>query len=363
MKKNKKSGNAERIPGNSKKLVWSFLSIIIAAATVWAVMAQSKSFSFSKMIDELSHASFAWIASAIVSMICYICFEAMAILCILREFGYRRSFREGFVYSSADIYFSAITPSATGGQPASAFFMHRDGVPTTLAAVVLLANLLMYTCSTVAMGVISTAVAPLTITRFSTLSKILVIVGYFFQVALLVLIFLLIVKERIILTFGNGIISFLGKIRVLRHPEEKKEKFAASMQEYKEHVAVLKGKRRMLAKVFVFNLLQRIFQILVTVFTYLALGNPLHALRAFSLQTYISIGAYCIPIPGSMGITDYLMIDGFSKIENVPHIMSESRTLTFELLSRTLSFYSCILICGITVLISYLIGKNRRSKQ
>ena len=180
---------------------------------------------------------------------------------------------------------------------------------------------------------------------------------------LLVLIFLVIKKDGIIRSVGNAFISFFGKIKIIRDPASKKEKFAFSMEEYKKHAEALTGKKKMLAKVFVFNLFQHIAQLLVTVFTFLALGNPLHAIRAFSLQAYISIGAYCVPIPGSMGITDYLMLDGFSKIENVPSIMDENRTLTFELLSRTLSFYSCIIICGVAALICYLIKRKRRTER
>ena len=190
---NKAGGaDANASPPGKKKLWWSLLSVVIAVLTVWAVMSQSKSFSIGKFISEISHASVGWIISAVISMICYIGFEALAILCILREFGYRRRFRNGFLYASADIYFSAITPSATGGQPASAYFMHLDGVPTTLAAVVLLANLLMYSCSTVGVGLLSTAIAPLTITRFNDFSKVLIIVGFVTQIVLLVLIFLVI---------------------------------------------------------------------------------------------------------------------------------------------------------------------------
>ena len=358
------AAQTEKLPDKKNKLVWSLLSVAIAALTIWAVMAQNKDFSLAKMAEEIGRANPWWLIAAGASMLCYIGFEAMALLCILKEFGYDMKFRKGFVYSSADIYFSAITPSATGGQPASAFFMHRDGVPTTLAAVVLLANLLMYSCSTVGVGLLSTAIAPLTITRFSTPSQILVIVGFLIQTALLVMLFLVITKEKIILTLGNGFISFLGKIKILRHPDEKKKKFAHSMDEYREHASKLKGKKRMMLKVFAFNMLQRIFQILVTVFTYVAMYNELakasdlHPIRAFSLQTYVSIGAYCIPIPGSMGVTDALMIDGFSRIGEVP-----VETLTFDLLSRTISFYSCILICGAAVLIAYISGKKRRAEK
>ena len=50
-------------------------------------------------------------------------FEGEALREIVFHMGYPTKHKDAFVYSAADIYFSAITPSASGGQPASAFFM------------------------------------------------------------------------------------------------------------------------------------------------------------------------------------------------------------------------------------------------
>ncbi len=48
-------------------------------------------------------------------------FEGEALREIVFHMGYPTKHKDAFVYSAADIYFSAITPSASGGQPASAF--------------------------------------------------------------------------------------------------------------------------------------------------------------------------------------------------------------------------------------------------
>ena len=64
-----------------------------------------------------------------------------------KAFGYKRKFRKALVYSTSDIYFSAITPSATGGQPASAYFMMNDKIPGAVTTIVLLVNLTLYTTS------------------------------------------------------------------------------------------------------------------------------------------------------------------------------------------------------------------------
>ena len=79
---------------------------------------------------------------------------------ICRALGYRRSVGQGVLYSAADIYFSAITPSATGGQPASAVLMMRSGIPAAPTAVALLINLVLYTLSILLMAAAGLALHP-----------------------------------------------------------------------------------------------------------------------------------------------------------------------------------------------------------
>lgn len=67
------------------------------------------------------------------------------------------------------------------------------------------------------------------------------------------------------------------------------------------------------------------------------------------------MGAYSIPIPGAMGVTDYLMLNGFLRL------MPMEQAVNLELLSRGVSFYFCILSCGILVIIRYL--KIKRSSK
>ena len=111
-------------------------------------------------------------------------------------------------------------------------------------------------------------------------------------------------------------------------------------------VALLSGHRPMLIKSFLFNLLQRASQIAVTMLVYLAMGGRTRqAIDIFAMQSYVVLGSNCVPIPGAMGVADYLMLDGFNAF------LAQDQVAAMELLSRTISFYSCVLLCGITVLI------------
>ena len=96
---------------------------------------------------------------------------------------------------------------------------------------------------------------------------------------------------------------------------------------------------------------------MVTPLTYLASGGELSkAVDVFITQVYVVLGSNCVPIPGGMGVTDYLMLDGFEKLGIANYEF-------LELFSRFLSFYMCIIICGITLLISCISYSDKRRKK
>lgn len=341
------------------KALWTLLFLAIAGVSIWAVVSQADGFSVSGFWGFLKSTNPAWIVSGVLSMIIYILFEGMALLLICRSYGYRRRIRDGFVYSAADIYFSAITPSATGGQPASAYFMIKHGIPGTFATMALVVNLVMYTATTVFYSFAGFIFKSEMFTDFGLTSRLLIIIGFVVQLGFLTLFLLVLTKKGFLLSICRKFLKLFAKLHLIRKVDKKIEKLNVKMEEYARHTSMLRGKGKMLAGVLLFNILQRGAQIMVTVFSYLAAGGKLtSATDVFLTQTYVVTGSNCMPIPGAMGITDALMLDGFSRYPEV-------NGTYLELLSRSLSFYVCIFICGVTVLVSYcaLSRKKRRSKK
>ena len=136
--------NNEQIK-KSKNIWLSLLFVLIAILCVWTITSLNKDFSFKSFISFLKGAEYVWIILALICLILYIIFEGQAIKVIAKSFGFNAKMKDGFFYSSADLYFSAITPSATGGQPASAYFMIKDGMSSAAVTATLLFNLLAYT--------------------------------------------------------------------------------------------------------------------------------------------------------------------------------------------------------------------------
>ncbi len=345
---NKTHPSSGRKSGKSK-IIWSIAFLFIAALSIWSVTSMMDNFSFAALFDKLAEMPLIYIIGAAISMLGFIIFEALALMMVLRALGYKRGLRKSFIYSASDIYFSAITPSATGGQPASAYFMIKDSIPGSAATLSLVVNLVAYTASMIILGLLSLIIFPQGLLVFGTPSKILIGFGYIVQLGLLISFVLLIKKGNILYKFGGFLINLLHKLRIIRKKEKLMSKLEKVVGEYDEHSKSLGGKHRPLITATVFNLLQRVSVIAVTLFIYLGSGGSASKLgEIFSLQSQTIIGAYCIPIPGAMGVTDYLMLDGFSSL------MAEDAAICLELVSRSISFYSCIIICGITVLFKYV---------
>lgn len=338
-----------------KGKIWGLIFLVLTFLTVWAVISQNKSFSFMQFKDTLAEASILWLVFAAASMIGYIIFEGAAILCIIKTFGYRKKIKNGFLYSAADIYFSAITPSATGGQPASAYFMMKDGISGAVVTLSLLVNLIMYTLALLAVGTAGFIIRPQIFNEFHLPGKIFIAIGYIVLCVLVVAFLMLIIKPRILEKICEFFIDLGKKMHIVRNPDKKRKKLYHSMMEYRECADVMIKNKLMFVKAFVFNLLQRLSQITVTLFVYLAInGDAALASKVWFVQSFVTIGTYSVPIPGGVGVADYLLIDGLHSF------FSESMSVNLELISRGVSFYVCLIISALTVLMGIIFTVKKR---
>ena len=344
-------------PNRKKHLLWNLIFVLIAVATVWVVTKQAKGFSPRSFSRYLRSNNPWWLLAALLSMLFYVGSNAWMIGVLLKGFGFRRNYFDCLSYTAADLYFSAITPSSTGGQPMEAWFMFQDKIPFVISTVVLLTYLLLYTLSTVLIGLVCILLLPGSFLSFGTFGRILIGVGAGIQIGLTLLYGMLLWNKKLLLKVCDWVLRTLAKLHLLRNLESKREKLFRTMVQYSEAALMLRGKKKLLRKALILNLAHRAAQIMVTVFCFLAGGEPLRlAPKMFAMQGNVVIGASCIPIPGAMGVTDYLMIDGFSSM------MTEAESANLELLSRAMSFYICILLCGILVLLKLALVRLRRPK-
>ncbi|MBR6451903.1 MAG: flippase-like domain-containing protein [Lachnospiraceae bacterium] len=339
-----------------KNLLWSLAALVIAVISIWAVISQAHHFSLENFGAFIIGADPFWLVAAVICMCFFVLLEGRSLQIILQAFGYRKKWRTCLVYSAADIYFSAITPSATGGQPASAFFMISDGIPAAVVTLALLLNLVLYTVSIMLVGLLALVVRPSIFIHFYGFSKFLIIIGYV-ALGLLSTGFILLIRyEQILHKIIGGLISLLHKIKLLRRLEHWQKKTDKIIADYKKCVGMIQGHLPELLRAFFCNFLQRFVQICVPAFVVLSMKRSAdQALSVWVTQVFVTIGSNCVPIPGAQGVSDYLLLDGLGEM------MGNDVAINLDLLSRSISFYACVLISLLVVAVAYF--RRREKKQ
>lgn len=336
-----------------KKLPWMLLFIVLMLLSIWAVISRSGSYSLELLKETIRNAKVGWLVAACLGMLCNILFEGFAldvlVKAITKEEHTPKIRSHGLLYSAADIYFSAITPSASGGQPASAFFMSRDGISMAQSAVILVTNVFLYTVSLVLIGLIGFAICPAVFFRFDTLAKVFICLGGFFLVGLSVFFVLVLKKEQWVKHFSVACISLGAKFHLIRRKEHHLSKVDRAIAQYKACAGIVTNEQVEMMKAFFFNFMQRVSLLSTTVLVYLAFGGSYSYLpEVISIQALVLVGVYSLPIPGGMGVADYLLINGLTFIPDV------ASPANLELISRGISFYCCLFLALIIVAVGYL---------
>lgn len=340
-----------------KKVLWACISLLIAALTIWAVASQSRTFSIADLWALIESAHKGWLTAALLSMFGFIFFEGMAIIRVTGRLGFPKNPLNGTVYGASDVYFSAITPSATGGQPVCAWFMMRDGIPGATTTVTLLITLVMYTLALLLSGIVTMLFGFRIFLAFSGLAKLMILLGSVILLLLGLFFLMLLRKPKILHRICSAFLRFLEKIHLMHSAQKLRDKLDTVMEEYSLCSKMLLGRGSILLESFFWNLCQRLSYFMVTFLLFMAVGRGSGmAIKATAVQCLSCVGSNCIPIPGAMGAADYMLLDGFGQM------LDEKSAVTMEMLCRGVTFYGSVSVGLIIVVIGYFIGRGRKKR-
>ena len=109
----------------TKKQIISILILIVIMLLTGSIF--MKGCSVHDLIDAFYHADYTFLLAGLGMMFLFIACEAANIFLIMKVLGQPVSLKKCFIYSFIGFYFSSITPSASGGQPAQVYYMKQTG--------------------------------------------------------------------------------------------------------------------------------------------------------------------------------------------------------------------------------------------
>ena len=340
---------------NKKKAVWNGIFLLaVFLLTIYGVFYGED---LGKMLAVVKQAKIKWLISGVFLVLFFIWGESIIIWYMMRSFHIDLKKRICFLFSSVGFFFSCITPSATGGQPMQIYYMKKENIPVPVAAVILMVVTITYKLVLVVIGVGILAFGQGFLHRY--LEEILpvyylgILLNVFCVSFMTVLVFHPVLAEKIVL---SGM-DWMERLHLLKKKQARRERFAASMDVYRETAAYLKAHKGVIVSVILITFVQRMALFAVTWMVYLSLrlkGTPVQDIVL--LQGVISISVDMLPLPGGMGISETLFLKIFRTVFAV-------LTLPAMVLSRGLSYYSQLLISALFTIVAQLYYTLREQKN
>ena len=333
--------------------------LVLLGLTVFILIKSNKELSWADVRAFFSNCNPAYIVLAVCGMLVFLLAEAWSLKNIAKKFGYKTKFVSAFAYSSADAYYSALTPSATGGQPASAYYMVKDGIDAGSTTFILVFNLLGYTAAIFVLGVAAFVISLFTSTcgwaflDFSVLSKVFIIVGVVMQVFLIWLFVACLKHPGAVLKTGGALIALLAKLKFSKKPEILREKLSAMVEKYRYCGEQIKKHRNLFLQTLLLNVLQRGAQVAITAFVFKAAKPQTDMLHVFALQCFVLLGYNSMPLPGGSGVFELLYLNVFSTVA----FFDKPFLVVAVMVTRVISYYGCLIFSGIFTLV-YHVSQN-----
>lgn len=343
--------------GLKKQLMQIGLVVAITAVVFTIILSNNNDFSFSEFFNYLGGLNLAFVIGAFVCMALFIILEGISLNSILSSLGYKRKFHQAFIYSASDIYYSAITPSATGGQPASVYYMNKDKIPVSVATATVTYNILMYVTSIMFIALFAFVCKPSLFFEFDFIYRILIIAGVVIQFFIVCFFLLLMKKPNLLRSMANGIIKFLAKIHLIKDVKRQLLKVEATIDSYKECIDLIGNNKSLALKTFLLNLLQRVSQMSITVCIYFAAGlKGVNILELYVLQSFCLIGSNSVPIPGAAGVSEGIYLSAFSSF------MNKGMLINCMMATRGITYYICFILSGVMTFIYHIFVTLRGKK-
>ncbi|HPU63561.1 MAG TPA: lysylphosphatidylglycerol synthase transmembrane domain-containing protein [Mobilitalea sp.] len=312
----------------------------------------------SGIIETIKDANTVYWLVAILFVIFFICTESIIIYYMMQSIRQKVKVSHCILYSFTGFFFSCITPSATGGQPAQIYLMKKDKIPLPISTLILMIVTITYKMVLVILGSAVLIFRPGRIIGY--LEPVIgfcyfgLLINMVFVVFMLVLVFHPTLAKKQ-LTF---LVELLGKIRLIRKKEKYLAKIEKAMEQYKDVAYYFRTHKIVTFNVFILTVIQRLMIFYVTYLTYQSFGLKDSGFTTIViLQGMISVAVDMLPLPGGMGISEKMFLTVFEPVSN-------SMTLPAMVVSRGLSFYTELILSAIfTVVAFFTIGRISERKM
>ena len=340
---------------NIKKRILNIaLLVSVFAFTLWIVFRDQD---LNQVLSHLGEANLLYIIPAVACVIGFILGEAVIIHYLMRTLGTKVRLSRCCLYSFIGFFYSAITPSASGGQPMQVIAMRKDKIPVAVSSVVLVIIAVTYKMVLVLIGAAVMILRPEQLMSYLEPVEEIIYLGMALNVIVIVALLMLIFMPNAVRKLAGGFFKLLNRIRPFKNHQRQHDRLERVLSQYQGTAEFFKHHAGVIFNVFIITFAQRFLLFFVTWLIYLSFNLTGHSMVLItSLQSMISVAADMMPLPGGMGVSETMFLEIF------PPIFGENLVLPGMMLSRGVSYYTQLFISAIMTVVAAFVIKEKKQK-
>jgi hypothetical protein len=341
------------------------LSIIFIVAIGFTLFTLFTDDNLSAVIEAFSQAN-GWVIAIILLMMGGVVLIESTILFILaRLYTTRYNLRKAIGNFFIGMFFSHITPSSSGGQFAQAYTFKKQGINLANAASILVMHFLLYQIAQVFFGLLAivfrfnqfaSQVDNVTIGNVSIPIISLSLIGFGINFLIIFGILLLAQSRFIHTVIINGVVSLLGKLKIIKNPQRIQSNLQIQIENFRIELKRLQANKAVtwvllimfFARMLISNAIPYVSAM---AFPTINLGNS-NLLDGVFMSAYLQVIVAFVPLPGGVGFSEFFFSYLFASLFG-----GYSQTLAPQLIWRGVTFY-LMLVLGAIALIIYRFGSK-----
>lgn len=300
-----------------------------------------------------------WMFACVGCLLLYWLSDAVLLNDITSYMYKRESFWHSLKVGIIGLYYGALTPFATGGQPMQVVYMRRNSMPVGTATCIVGVKFVVYELSLCALFI--TAMVLYGTQLFQQYNGMFwfALLGFAVNASAVFFIIMTLINKTLVSRIGNALIRFLSKIKIIRKPEKALHNFEHTVNDYHSAAEYIAHHKLRAIGSFFISVINLLFFFAIPYFIYIAFGMPGgKAIQdIIALQAFLYIAISFVPTPGSAVAAE----GGFHAIFSA--IFGAGAVFAPMLIWRFLTYYLMLIVGSIVVVFDEVFEMRRVAKK
>ncbi|MBQ4640309.1 MAG: flippase-like domain-containing protein [Clostridia bacterium] len=243
-----------------------------------------------------------WIGAAVLSYGIFMIFEAMGVHVFFRQQGLKPKFRSTLLVSIIGMFYSSVTPAATGGQPMQVFAFKKRGIPAGISSSALAVKFFCFQVALLSLGGLFWILHPDIVNACVNRARVIVVTGFVLNGITVAAVLLLAINKNIVRGIITLLINLGKKLRIVKDVARTTSKLDAALADFHASVDMVTHHPGQLLVLILISCIQVMGLMSVSYCVYRAMGQSGHLFgEILALQFLLYIGASFTPLPGASG--------------------------------------------------------------